>query len=53
MSVGQVFETERTIELVSAAESDRGSLFALTQRAFGDFPGWSEGRFARVLPAVR
>ena len=53
MSVGQVLETERTIELVSAAESDRGSLFALAEAAFGDFPGWSDGRFERVLPAVR
>jgi ribosomal protein S18 acetylase RimI-like enzyme len=44
-----VLATGRAIELVSAAESDRASLFALAKSAFGDFPGWSDGHVLHAL----
>jgi ribosomal protein S18 acetylase RimI-like enzyme len=47
--VSQVVSTEPAIELASAAESDRGSLFALARAAFGGFPGWDDGRALDVL----
>jgi ribosomal protein S18 acetylase RimI-like enzyme len=49
VSVRQVVTTQPAIELVSAPESDRPSLFALARAAFGDFPGWDDRRVLHAL----